>query len=688
MKKIYTFLFFLLAIPMTLMAGDGWPKNYSGVMLQGFYWDSYDHTSWTQLTSKASDLRGYIDLVWIPQSAKAVGSPSMGYDPLYWFSHYNSSFGTEAELRTLISTFKTAGIGTIADVVINHRGNVSNWVDFPSETYKGATYQLLSTDICADDDGGATKTWTDAKGFALSNNQDSGEGWSGMRDLDHHSSNVQANVKAYLDMLLNDFGYAGFRYDMTKGYSGSFTGLYNSHANPTYSVGEYWDGNAAKVENWLNATKVNGVIQSAAFDFPFRYTVRDAINGTTDGTVSSSDWTKLANTSLAATTSYQQYAVTFVENHDTEYRSSTDSQDPIRKDTLAANAFLLAMPGTPCIFYKHWATYEQELKSMIDARKLAGITNQSSFTNMRSNTKYYANKVNGSKADLIVLVGDDVNSYAPSSSTYTQILSGYHYKYFLSNTAETAWTDKATGSYTGSSLNVKLTAVSQATGAQLVYTTDGSTPTASSKTITSGNSITLPVGTTTLTVGLLINGAVSGIISRTYTVTEPVAFTPYTITVCVNGDAVGWTNSINFWSWGGDNSHAPKNSSWPGDKVTTTKTVNGKTWFYQTYTINNADDYVSFVFSTASGSPQTVDVTKIKTDKYLEISTEQSDTKYKVTDVTPTTGIHAITKEGPEYTHVYSIDGRLIRRNVKTANALNGLPKGIYIVNQKKVVVR
>ena len=219
MKKIYTFLFFLLAIPMTLMAGDGWPKNYSGVMLQGFYWDSYDHTSWTQLTSKASDLRGYIDLVWIPQSAKAVGSPSMGYDPLYWFSHYNSSFGTEAELRTLISTLKTAGIGTIADVVINHRGNVSNWVDFPSETYKGATYQLLSTDICADDDNGATKAWADANGYTLSNNKDTGEGWSGMRDLDHNSSNVQAYVKAYLDMLLNDFGYAGFRYDMTKGYS-------------------------------------------------------------------------------------------------------------------------------------------------------------------------------------------------------------------------------------------------------------------------------------------------------------------------------------------------------------------------------------------------------------------------------------------------------------------------------------
>ena len=33
-----------------------------------------------------------------------------------------------------------------------------------------------------------------------------------MRDLDHNSTNVQTIVKAYLDMLLNDFGYAGFRH--------------------------------------------------------------------------------------------------------------------------------------------------------------------------------------------------------------------------------------------------------------------------------------------------------------------------------------------------------------------------------------------------------------------------------------------------------------------------------------------
>ena len=31
----------------------GWPANYEGVMLQGFYWDSYVDTKWTQLTAQS-----------------------------------------------------------------------------------------------------------------------------------------------------------------------------------------------------------------------------------------------------------------------------------------------------------------------------------------------------------------------------------------------------------------------------------------------------------------------------------------------------------------------------------------------------------------------------------------------------------------------------------------------------------
>ena len=209
MKKLFSLIVSTLA---TLsLSAQGWPAQYEGVMLQGFYWDSFSQSQWVKLEKQADELSQYFSLVWLPQSADCGGT-SMGYDDLYWFpGHYNSSFGSEAELRSLIQTFKSKGIGTIADVVINHRKNVSNWVDFPKETYNGVTYELKSTDICGNDDGGATKQWATQNGYTLGNN-DTGEGWDGMRDLDHKSENVQANVKAYLKMLLNDLGYTGFRY--------------------------------------------------------------------------------------------------------------------------------------------------------------------------------------------------------------------------------------------------------------------------------------------------------------------------------------------------------------------------------------------------------------------------------------------------------------------------------------------
>lgn len=145
MKKIYFTLIALLA--SINMFAQGWPANYSGVMLQGFSWDSYDYSQWTVLEKQADDMKGFIDLVWLPQSGKCIETTQvMGYKPYYYFNQ-NSSFGTEAELRSLIAKFKANGIGAIADVVVNHR-NTDGWYTFPAETYKGVTYQMSSTDIC------------------------------------------------------------------------------------------------------------------------------------------------------------------------------------------------------------------------------------------------------------------------------------------------------------------------------------------------------------------------------------------------------------------------------------------------------------------------------------------------------------------------------------------------------------
>ena len=675
MKKIYTTLVALMA--SLSMQAQGWPANYNGVMLQGFYWNSYRASRWSNLEAQADDLAPYFNLVWIPQSANCTSSGrSMGYDDLYWFSNYNSSFGNEAQLRSMIKTFKSKGIGTIADVVINHRNTLTSWTDFPVEKYKGVTYQMYSTDICHNDDGGKTYNWANGQSpkISLSNKYDSGDGWDGMRDLDHYSSNVQTVVKAYLDMLLNDFGYAGFRYDMVKGYAGKFTGIYNTAAKPGFSVGEYLDGNVSKVTTWINATKVNGTPTSAAFDFPIRYAVRDLIK---------SNWGSKAKDGLISDATYRQYAVSFVENHDTEYRSSTEQQDPIRKDTLAANAYILASCGTPCVFYKHWQAYPTDIKMMINARHIAGITNTSNTTfNVYVGSQCNVLKTEGSNGTLYAVMGTNANNYT-SPYGYTEILRGYHYRYLLSNSSNVAWIDLPSGHYDDVQ-KARLTAVSNKQGAQLVYTTDGTEPTDKSHKAASGTAIDIPMGTTTLKVGLLTGSTVSAIATRTYEISTPEAFTPYNINVYVNVDQVGW-KSVNYWAWedlSGEN--FTTKGKWPGDAVTATKTIAGKKWYYKTFRIAKCSDMISFVFNTGTGTSQTCNVYDLDKDTYIEITTDKAGNGYYIVkDVTDqiSTGVNVLTVDKQKASTIwYDLQGR--RYNQRPT-----LP-GVYINGGKKIMIR
>ena len=673
----------LCALGLTLLpanaAAQGWPAQYKGVMLQGFYWDSYDDSSWSNLTKQADELSKYFSLVWIPQSAWC-GGLSMGYNDLYWFSHYDSSFGTEAQLRTMINTFNQKGIGTIADVVINHRGTLKGWFDFPTETYHGKTYTMTAADVCANDDDGKAAAQAQKEGVSLSSHNDTGEGWDGMRDLDHYSTNVQNTVKDYLHMLLEDLKYAGFRYDMVKGYTGNFTGMYNADAKPTYSVGEYFDGNKQSVINWINSTKVDGVVQSAAFDFPLRYSIRDAANN--------GNWQKLAGGGVATSPANKRYAVTFIENHDTEQRSSDNQQDPIRKDTLAANAFLLAMPGTPCVFYKHWIDCKQDLKNMIMLRNLVGINNQSSSTRKESTAARYALATAGTKGVLWAVVGSTASSYAAPSG-YALAAEGYHWRYFIEKTQEVAWPSLASGVYYNTP-EVTLHAISATSGAKLVYTLDGTEPTASSTQVAAESKVKLPTGNTTLKVGLLINGKVSGVQTREY---EVRSFTQHTISVYVNADKVGW-NNVYFWTWGGDGTHGPTSTAWPGDNVTKTTQQYGKKWFVKDFTLNSPTDFVSFVFAKDKDT-QTVNFTGVTADTYIEISSElDASNHYLVNDLSAeVAGITNVAAGvlSARPTVVVSVDGRVVRRfagHVAEAEALQGLAKGIYAVNGKKVVVR
>ena len=429
MKKIFSTFVALLAAAN--MMAQGWPSGYGGVMLQSFYWGGYTESSWSNLTQQADTLSKYLNLIWAPPSGYPnTTRNNMGYYPIYWLNQ-NSAFGTEAELRTMIKTFKTKGTDIIADVVINHKNGPSKSVTGQNtgKTYSVTWDNTNYTQICSDDEGN-TNTASEAYG-KIKGNKDTGLNDGGCRDLDHTNATTQKNVETYEDFLLNEMGYTGFRYDYVKGFDPSYVKLYNENAKPVYSVGEYWQGSVTDtktsdhpfggVKDWVDATGKT----SAAFDFPMKYFIQDAFG--------SNNWSKLTDyangkTTLMGTDGYAQYAVTFVDNHDTG--EPHDNPSPLRANIAAANAYILAMPGTPCIWISHWTAYKTIIKKCILARKLAGITNTSTVeTSIGSTAGYYA-KVKGTKGEVLIVVG------APTgvdTKGFQLACEGENFKYYVSN---------------------------------------------------------------------------------------------------------------------------------------------------------------------------------------------------------------------------------------------------------------
>lgn len=585
------------------VAGRGWPAMYGGVMLQGFYWDSYQATRWTTFTEKAQELGQNFDILWVPNSGSidANGtSQSMGYMPVYWLKH-NTCFGTEAQLREMIDTFHAHNTSVIMDMVINHKSGKTGWVDFPDETVTGPvtgeeysmTWSLA--DICRTDE-------CVAQGYAATGAADEGEDFDGSRDLDHTSANVQKNVKAYQKFLLDELGYDGFRYDMSKGYAGYYTGLYNAASQPTFSVGEYWDGNAETLRWWLNETKQDDRIQTAVFDFSLKYPMQSAFAGGT--------WSALNDKGLAADNNYQRYSVTFVDNHDTGQNTNYDC---LKTNVMPANAFILAMPGTPCIFYKHYNVYANEINNCIKARRAAGVHNQSAILTQQESNGGYILETQGTRGNLYLQVGYAVMNGTPTG--YELVQGGDGYNLFISNGID--WrhvgkdgsilgypvVSKQAGNYVGS---VSLTVAPSRSGTTLVYTTDGSIPTLASATITSSTSMTFTENTT-LKVGVVNGNQVENIENYIYTITD-------VATTGINVYVKSSMASAYVWAWTDEGSVT--GSAWPGkalsslDKVT----VNDIEW----YCLHVDADQVNVIFNNGqSGFENQTNTINVKRDSYF-----------------------------------------------------------------------
>ncbi len=590
MKKITLLLGAFLMSCASLFAQA--PANAPDVMLQGFYWDSYKggsygNTNWANLKTQVDEIAESFDLVWLPPSAKSSGGT--GYHPKEW-SNQTSEWGSATQLKELIAAFKAKNTRCVADIVINHRDGNYNWTDFCNEnfgTYGNFQdfYSKSAQLICKNDE-------CTAKGHSATGNYDEGYetlscdgvsasgAYCASRDLDHSNTYLQGVIKAYLQWMKNVIGYDGWRYDLVKGYKGQYNGKYNDAAGAYMSVGEYWDGNYDAVKNWIKDTGY----KSMAFDFPMKYA---ALNNALAG----NNYAGLAGGygvphGLCGADEMKRYSVTFVDNHDT-FRD----HNKFDGDWTKANAYILSAPGIPCVFYPHWKECKKDIQAMIKARKSVGVHSQSKCTTEGTCSSYYKCTTTGTNGTLICFIGGGWQDPAG----YTKACSGNGWAYYTKGGKpidDITLTMNPASGYVGENGTVTLTA-SKGT---IYYTTDGTTPSASSTKY--ANPIKITKNKTTIKAIAIDGTTKSSVVSGTFLTEKPAG-----LTVEFKAPA-GWSN-VYLHAWTATDDIFTE--GWPGKKLT----KNGE---YYSYTITETDERPINVIFNDGGTNQTADITGVSTN--------------------------------------------------------------------------
>ena len=429
--------------------GGSAPAQCPDVLLQAFYWDSYDknkettkygRTKWIDHLngnngSNAEEMGQWFDLIWLPQMSKSTGG--MGYLPTD-YSNLDGDLGTKKNLVKLIETFHQNGARVVADIVINHAAAQEGWCGFKSFNF--GSYGKFTPDgsyICRTDEMNYTDEAGSCKGYATGANDDgygSEANYPDGRDWDHTNAKVREMFKAYLKWLRNDIKIDGFRYDYCKGFHNSHINEYNKAAEAYFSVMEMWDGNVNTLMSHLNDAGYN----TTTFDFAMKYT---AFN---DG-IAADNYAALKGAGLPGA-GKARYAVTFLDSHDSfqrdgnEFCGEGNSMGVCRDKILQCYAYLLSMPGVPLVFWPHWVTFKDQLKAMINARYKTGVHSESAVSDEAGNGFYKAT-ITGTHGEIRVLIGPN-SGYNSTPAGYTLASKGTNYGVYYKSDGKRGDKDK------------------------------------------------------------------------------------------------------------------------------------------------------------------------------------------------------------------------------------------------------
>lgn len=371
------------------------------LMVQYFEWYvNKEDNLWIKLENDADLLKELgVTHVWMPPAYKGKsGDADSGYGvyDLYDFGEFDqkgafrTKYGTKEEYEQALEALDKRNINAIADIVLNHKIGA----DYTEKVLAYEHDELKRNVIvakkeieawtgyhfCARKNKYSSFTWN--KKHFTSVDFDNLEKRSGLfrfndkewasnideeltnydylmgADVDFSNSEVVDHYNEWGNWYTSNFLIDGFRLDAVKHIDFNFFSQWLTNMRKhrdLFVVGEYWSSDLRALNNYLMETEFSMTL----FDVPLHFNLYDA-----SVLKESYDLRTIFNGTLVL--NHSNYAVTFVDNHDTQEGQSLESMiEPWFRDI--ANAFILLRDkGIPCVFYKD--LYEKNVQTMMKLR--------------------------------------------------------------------------------------------------------------------------------------------------------------------------------------------------------------------------------------------------------------------------------------------------------------------------------
>ncbi|MFO7612786.1 MAG: alpha-amylase [Clostridia bacterium] len=363
----------------------------SGIMFQYFEWymGDLENNLWIRLKEDAVHLKDLgITSVWIPPAFKATSPFDTGYGAydLYDLGEFDqkgsvkTKYGSKEELLEAIRVLHEHGIHVYADVILNHKANgdekeifmarevdpfnrtkaiselyeIEAWTKFTFpgrgdrySAFKWNWNHFSGTDFNARDMkhavfmiDGINKGWSQGVTYENGNFD-----YLMFNDIDYKHPDVVEEIRNWALWFVNETGVDGFRFDAVKHINDFFIRdlirkIRGEYRTDFYAVGEYWNQVNGVINDYLDKTD----FEMDLFDVKLHFNMHSAGNFG-----DRYDMSKIFEGTLVR--EHPDYAVTFVDSHDSQPTQALQSWVEAWFKPLAYALILLRRDGYPMVFY-------------------------------------------------------------------------------------------------------------------------------------------------------------------------------------------------------------------------------------------------------------------------------------------------------------------------------------------------